>query len=195
MSNKKKRSTITNCTSLGGGPGFDHVSFCIAAQFLYDIRPHRNALLSKRVKTEVYDLYNHDWKPVMESLGECFDDEKNLTVDLRLDLANEAHEQLRSSLSSVGIICVQYVLHENATSFIVNDENQIIGVMRDLFIMAPVGTVMIITDSSNKLFGSLKDAANENGWTYLCAEEQLMEEGKRRAYLRPKSFLVLERIK
>eukprot|EP00956_Cyclotella_meneghiniana_P026730 scaffold58490_cov20-Cyclotella_meneghiniana.AAC.1 len=133
----------------------------------------------------------------MEALGEFLDDEKNLTmhhVDLRLDLANEAHEQLRSSLSSVDIICVQYVLHENA-SFIVNDQNRIIGVMRDVFVMAPVGTVMIITDSSNKLFPCLKDAANENGWIYLCAEEQLMDEGKRRAYLGPKSFLVFERIK
>eukprot|EP00956_Cyclotella_meneghiniana_P040567 scaffold199301_cov33-Cyclotella_meneghiniana.AAC.1 len=196
MSNKKKRSTITNCTSLGGGPGFDHVSFFIAAQFLYDIQPHRNALLSKRVKTEVYDLYNHDWKPVMESLGECFDDEKNLTmhhVDLRLDLADTANEQLRSSLSSVDIICVQYVLHENA-SFIVNDQKHIVGVMRDVFVMAPVGTVMIITDSSNKLFRCLKDAADENGWAYLCSEE-LLGEGKRRAYLGPKSFLVLERLK
>eukprot|EP00956_Cyclotella_meneghiniana_P022765 scaffold43428_cov22-Cyclotella_meneghiniana.AAC.1 len=193
-SNNLENAT-TNCISLGGGPGFDHVSFCIAAQFLYDIQPHRNVLLPKRVKTEVYDLYNHDWKPVMESLDECFEDEKNLTmhhVDLRLDLANEKHEQLRTSLPSVDIICVQYVLHENA-SFIVNDQNQIIGVMRDLFIMAPVGTVMIITDSSNKLFRCLKDAANENGWTYLCSEE-LLDEGKRRAYLGPKSFLVLERI-
>ena len=190
-------TTTTKCISLGGGPGFDHVSFCIAAQFLYDIQPHRNVLLAKRVKTEVYDLYNHDWKPVMEALGECLDDEINLTihhVDLRLDLANEKHEQLRSSLSSVDIICVQYVLHENA-SCIINDQKQIVGVMRDLFILAPVGTVMIITDSSNKLFPCLKDAANENGWAYLCAEEQLMDEGERRAYLGPKSFLVLERYK
>eukprot|EP00956_Cyclotella_meneghiniana_P020488 scaffold36302_cov34-Cyclotella_meneghiniana.AAC.2 len=190
-------TNTTKCISLGGGPGFDHVSFCIAAQFLYDIQPHRNELLPKRIKTEVYDLYNHDWKPVMQSLGECFDDEKHLTmhhVDLRLDLANEAHEQLRSSLPSVDIICVQYVLHENA-SYLINDQNQIIGVMKDVFVTAPVGTVMIITDSSNKLFRCLKDAAKENGWRYLCAEEQLMHEGKRRAYLGPKSFLVLERLK
>lgn len=187
----------TNLISLGGGPGFDHVSFSLAAEFLHEIQPNRNALVPNRVTTQVYDLYHRDWSPVMESLGECFDDRQHLTMhhaDLRLDLANEAHEHLRSSLSSVDIICVQYVLHENA-SFIVNDQKRIIGAMRDVLAVAPVGTIMIVTDSSNTLFGCLRDAARENGWEYLCAEEQLMEEGKRRAYLGPKSFLVLERIK
>jgi len=198
-------SSTTNCISLGGGPGFDHVSFCIAAKFLHDIQPQRNTLLPNRIKTQVYDLYNNDWEPVMESLGQCFDDEDHyLTmhhVDLRLDLAHEAHAQLRSSLPSVDIICAQFVLHENA-SFIAKEveieggvrRKQIVGVMRDILVMAPVGTIMIITDSANTLFPCLKFAANENGWRYLCAEEQLREEGKRRAYLGPKSFLILERV-
>eukprot|EP00985_Skeletonema_marinoi_P027342 scaffold22316_cov97-Skeletonema_marinoi.AAC.2 len=188
--------------SLGGGPGFDHVSFCIATKFLHDIQPQRSDLLPNRIKTQVYDLYNDDWEPVMESLGECFDDQEHLTmhhVDLRLDLADEAHEQLRSSLQTVDIIIAQFVLHENA-SFIAQDveidgvpQKQIVGVMRDILTMAPAGTIMIITDSANTLFPYLKDAANKNGWSYLCAEEQLREEGKRRAYLGPKSFLILER--
>lgn len=198
--------TTTNCISLGGGPGFDHITFCIAAKFLHDIQPtQRNALLPNRIKTQVYDLYNDDWEPVMESLGECFDDQEHLTmhhVDLRLDLADEAHAQLRSSLQSVDIICAQFVLHEN-TSFISKEvdievegahQKRIVGVMRDILAMAPVSTIMIITDSANTLFPCLKDAANENGWRYLCAEEQLREEGKRRAYLGPKSFLILERV-
>lgn len=195
-------SLTTHCMSLGGGPGFDHVSFCIATKFLHDIQPKRSDLLPNRIKTQVYDLYNDDWEPVMESLGECFDDQEHLTmhhVDLRLDLADEAHEQLRSSLQTVDIIIAQFVLHENA-SFIAQDveidgvpQKQIVGVMRDILTMAPAGTIMIITDSANTLFPYLKDAANKNGWTYLCAEEQLREEGKRRAYLGPKSFLILER--
>ena len=195
-------SLTTNCISLGGGPGFDHVSFCIAAKFLHDIQPQRNELLPNRIKTEVYDLYNDDWEPVMEALGECFEDQDHLTmhhVDLRLDLADEAHEQLRKSLQTVDIICAQFVLHENA-SFLAKEveiegvhRKQIVGVMRDILTMAPAGTIMIITDSANTLFPYLKDAANEHGWTYLCAEEQLREQGKRRAYLGPKSFLILER--
>ena len=91
------KSTTTNCISLGGGPGFDHVSFCVAAKFLHDIQPMRNELLPNRIKTQVYDLYDSAWQPVMQSLGECFNDEEHLTmhhVDLRLDLSDEAHEQL-----------------------------------------------------------------------------------------------------
>ena len=195
-------SLTTNCISLGGGPGFDHVSFCIAAKFLHDIQPQRSELLPNRIKTEVYDLYNDDWEPVMEALGDCFEDREHLTmhhVDLRLELADEAHEQLRSSLQTVDIICAQFVLHEN-TSFLAPEveiegvhRKQIVGVMRDILTMAPVGTIMIITDSANTLFQYLKDAAKEHGWTYLCAEEQLRKEGKRRAYLGPNSFLILER--
>eukprot|EP00986_Skeletonema_menzelii_P001776 scaffold488_cov142-Skeletonema_menzelii.AAC.15 len=197
-----KESLTTNCISIGGGPGFDHVSFCIAAKFLHDIQPQRSELLPNRIKTEVYDLYSDDWKPVMEALGECFEDRDHLTmhhVDLRLDLADEAHAQLRSSLHTVDIICLQFVLHENS-SFLVKEveiegvyRKQINGVMRDILTMAPAGTIMIITDSANTLFPYLKDAANEHGWTHLCAEEQLRKEGKRRAYLGPKSFLILER--
>jgi len=195
-------SLTTNCISLGGGPGFDHVSFCVAAKFLHDIQPKRSELLPNRIKTQVYDLYNNDWEPVMEALGECYDQEHNLTmhhVDLRLNLADEAHEQLRSSLQTVDIICAQFVLHENA-SFLAQEveidgvhQMQIVGVMKDIVTMAPAGTILIITDSTNTLFPYLKDAANQHGWTYLCAEEQLREQGKRRAYLGPKSFLILER--
>jgi hypothetical protein len=197
-------SLITNCISLGGGPGFDHISFCIAAKFLHDIQPKRDVLLSNRIKTMVFDLYNDDWEPVMKSLAQCFDDEEHLTMhhaDLRLDLADEAHEQLRTSLQSVDLIIAQFVLHENA-SFIAKEveiegvrQMQIVGVVRDILAMAPVGTIMIITDSANTLFPCLKSAAKENGWKYLCAEEQLREEGKRRAYLGPKSFLILDRVR
>ena len=143
----------------------------------------------------------------MTTLGQCFDeqhDENQLLtmhhVDLRLNLDDESHEHLRSSLKSVDIICAQFVLHENA-SFIAEEveidgkqQKQIVGVIRDILIVAPVNTIMIITDSANTLFPCLKEAARENGWRYLCAEEQLRQEGKRRAYLGPKSFLILERV-
>lgn len=201
-----KAQSSTNCISLGGGPGFDHISFCIAAMFLHDIQPNRSNLQPNRIKTEVYDLYNDDWEPVMSTLRQCFDkdDEKeSLTmhhVDLRLDLDDKSHEQLRTSLQTVDIICAQFVLHENA-SFIAQDveiegrqQKQIVGVMRGIFRCSPLNTIMIITDSANTLFPYLKDCAREHGWKYLCAEEQLREEGKRRAYLGPKSFLILLRM-
>lgn len=81
-------------------------------------------------------------------------------------------------------------------SFIVEDDDHdqphIRGIMQDLFEHAPLGTVMIITDSVNTLFPLLKRTANEYDWRYL-GDEEVRKSGKSLAFQGPKNYVMLER--
>ena len=115
--------------------------------------------------------------------------------------------ELAHALETVDIICVQFCLHENA-SFIVEDniatsveendtqqkqQQYLRGVTRDIFNRAPIGTIMIVTDSVNTLFPILKHTAKEHGWTYM-GDEEMRRSGKKLIFLGPKSFVMLERV-
>ena len=133
----------------------------------------------------------------------------NMTMhhaDIRLRLEDACNNDLGRALEVVDIICVQFCLHENA-SFIVKDaenseqdeqqqhnQRRICGVMGDIFEKAPIGTIMIVTDSANTLFPPLKTTAQSCGWKYLGDDEK-RGSGTKLAYLGPKSFVMLERIK
>ena len=132
-------------------------------------------------------------------------------ADLRLGIDDPSNVELEKALQTVDIICVQFCLHENA-SFIVedlevvsveeeedgNDTQQqqqqcLRGVTRDIFNRAPIGTIMIVTDSVNTLFPILKHTAKEHGWTYM-GDEEMRRSGKKLIFLGPKSFVMLERV-
>jgi len=206
-----------NIISIGGGPGYDHVSLCLVAKFLHDIQPHHLLMKMKRrhIRTQVFDLFNESWQPVMISLNECLvecldDDTINrvdsssrdhdtttMTMhhgDLRLGLDDINNTDLAKALEHVDIICIQFCLHENA-SFIKDDDHDqphIRGFMHDIFKHAPLGTVMIITDSINTLFPLLKRTSNECGWRYL-GDEEVRKSGKSLAFQGPKNYVMLER--
>ena len=216
--NKEVDGQQINVISIGGGPGYDHVSLCLVAKFLHDIQPHHLMIKRRCIRTQVFDLFNESWQHVMISLNECLDecledddtinrvdshtsidhDMTRMTMhhgDLRLGLDNINNTDLAQSLEHVNIICIQFCLHENA-SFIVEDDDhdqpRIGGIMQDLFKHAPLGTVMIITDSVNTLFPLLKRIANEYGWKYR-GDEEVRKSGKSLAFQGPKNYVMLER--
>lgn len=200
-----------NVISIGGGPGYDHVSLCLVAKFLHDIQPQHMLMKRRRIRTQVFDLFNESWQPVMmtlnECLVECLDNDTNNRVldntatmtmnhgDLRLGIHDIKNTDLSQALEYADIICIQFCLHENA-SFIVEDDDHaqphIRGIMQDLFEHAPKGTIIIIIDSINTLFPLLKRTAGEYGWRYL-GDEEVRKSGKSLAFKGPKNYIMLER--
>jgi len=102
------------------------------------------------------------------------------------------------------VICVSFVLHENA-SFILDEDDtshgedgfssevMLAGAMRDVFEQSPLGTIMVLMDSSNALVPALKKTAKKYGWIYWGDDERRLE-GQKIDNLGPKSFVLLERI-
>ena len=211
-----------NVVSLGGGPGFDHVALCIVSKFLHDIQPDQKVLRPRVINTKVFDLYDKEWEPIMFALGESYHDSlsnhapgnnteldyasdnvqfpntngKNMTMshcDLRLGIDAQSHTNaLAHAIETAAIICVQFVLHENASYILDPDGDTIMGLMGDLFNKASLGTVVICTDASNTLFPALKCTAAKLGWSYFGDEEQ-RESNKALTSMGPKSFVMLER--
>ena len=203
-----------NIISIGGGPGYDHVSLCLVAKFLHEIQPQHTLMKRRHIRTQVFDLFDESWQPVMMTLNECLygcldDDDTNNRVDstsryhdtmtmhhgdLRLSLDDINNIDLAQALEHVDVICIQFCLHENA-SFIKGDDHdqpRIRGVLLDIFKKSPVGTVMIITDSVNTLFPLLKRTANGYGWRYL-GDEEVRKSEKSLAFQGPKNYIMLER--
>ena len=211
-----------NIVSLGAGPGFDHIAMCLVSQFLYDIQPNNRLLRRRQINTKMYDLFDRDWEPIMSMLGEscheglnhplyrnehhdgCDDNNAscinnngcNMTMshgDLRIRLNATIHaNDLACAIQTADIICAQFVLHENASCILKQDEDTIVGAMKDILEQAPVGTIMICTDSANFLFPALKRTATKLGWTYLGDEER-REKRETIAHLGPKSYVILEK--
>ena len=199
-----------NIISCGGGPGYDHVSLCLVAKFLHDIQPQHMLMKRRRIKTQVFDLFDESWQPVMMILNECLDDDTNNRIDntnssdtmtmhhgdLRLGLDDINNTDLAQALEHVDIICIQFCLHENASFIVVEDDDHdqphIRGIMHDLFEHSAMGTVMIITDSVNTLFPLLKRTASEYGWRYL-GDDEVRKSGKSLAFQGPKNYIMLER--
>jgi len=144
-SNGGDNSRPINVVSLGGGPGYDHVALCIAAKFLHRIQPQCSKFQTRHIRTQVFDLFDEDWKYVMATLGECahqsfvtgdsggssdFSEAEGSNsfrrdismhhCDIRKGLDDVVHSDLAKAVETVNIICVQFVLHENS-SFILDE--------------------------------------------------------------------------
>jgi len=124
--------------------------------------------------------------------------------DIRKGLDDICHADLAKAIENVDVICVSFVLHENA-SFVLDEghdshgeddlssEAILAGAMRDVFEQSPLGTVMVVMDSSNTLFPALKNTAKKHGWMFQGDDERRVE-GQKIDNLGPKSFVLLERI-
>jgi len=208
---EEKDRTINVC-ALGGGPGYDHVAIWIALLFLYNTNAIDAGQIS--LKTEVYDLFG-EWESIVglmdQSLSNAMDtisddsdcSEINVDVykgngaslklcDIREGLDSPVNEHLRDSLTRVDIICFSFVMHENASILRSNDKDDplIQGVTRDLMALAKVGTLMLVTDSNNLLWPTLKATAKVYGWRYFGALER-----DSRISMGPKEFVVLQRVR
>jgi hypothetical protein len=192
------------------------VAISIAAKFFYRIQPNCSQFETRRIRTQVFDLFDEDWKHTMATLGECtlqsfmagdrdgvFSNISDISMhhcDIRKGLDDVVvHSDLATAVETVDIVCVQFVLHENS-SFILNEEKghpeegaTLSGAMQDIFERCPLGCTMIVCDSSNALFPALKNTAKRYGWKYWGDDEQ-RGEGQKIGNLGPKSFVLLEKV-
>ena len=135
-------NSSVNMISLGGGPGYDHVAMCLVAKFLHDIQPQRSMMRRRSIRTQVFDLFDKDWEPIMITVSDCLEQSladgnnnnseirdgnahsnSEMTMhhaDIRLGIEDTSNADLAQALESVNIIAVQFCLHENA-SFLVED--------------------------------------------------------------------------
>lgn len=215
-----------NVVSLGGGPGYDHVALCIAAKFFHRAQPNSREFEVRHVRTQVFDLFDNDWEPVMSTLEKCANQAflaetakdstgcrnerssgSNMSMhhcDIRKGLDGVCHADLVNAIENVDVICISFVLHENA-SFILDkghashwaddhsSEAILVGAMRDIFERSPLGSIMVVMDSSNTLFPALKNTAKKYGWMFRGDDERRVE-GQKIDNLGPKSFVLLERV-
>lgn len=203
---------VTVICSIGGGPGYDHVACYIVATFLHQIQSAPSCK-SRKVCTHIFDLFDQDWKSIMELLDysiestvsriskELKSNKKDrikattksaMTMhycDVRLSIDDVANRELNNMLPTADIICFQYVLHENSSSLfpgLNNGTHDIVGVLHDILTRAKVGTLLICTDSNNFVWPHLKKIATFHGWIFLSDTEKSISFG-------PTSFVLFER--
>ena len=72
-------------SSIGGGPGYDHIAVCLAALFLYKTQPQQSGnsvscgdgalpvlAVPQPILTQIFDLYDQQWLPSMLDLQQAF---------------------------------------------------------------------------------------------------------------------------
>ena len=119
------------------------------------------------------------------------DGAKMKLCDIRERLDCPVNIDLSNSIMSVDIICFSFVIHENASSILSEDQGDplIRGATRDIMERAPIGTLMICMDSNNFCWSSLKATAKAFGWHVFGA----LERGSR-IKMGPKEFVVFRRV-
>lgn len=202
--------------SIGGGPGYDHMAVVLVIWYLYKMQPLGNlsnpqTIRPKQVRTEIFDLYDEDWKPIMSDLENCFkreaeeltnghdkswwlDNKVNMHCgDIRnklepTEIAEADKGHLLLTLRSADFIIFQFVLHENS-SFLQNKSGNVGGLVDSALKYAKIGAIMLCTDSTNTLWPSLEATAASYGWRYSSSELDV-----HKIAFGPKSFVVLERL-
>jgi hypothetical protein len=211
--------------SIGGGPGYDHISLCILSLFLRYVQSsaHAKSYRVRTVRTRVFDLFADDWQSIMDPLelstrnslsrtvkeldlkfGEPLINqeervqESQMTMhpcDIRMDLDGEENKELRNVLARTDIICLQYVLHENS-SIIAPDKNH--STPNNLI----HGVVFDLLKRAK--IGTFMICTDSNNfvWPVLKASAEACgwiflgdAEKAGKVTLGPKSFVILERIR
>lgn len=206
----KKRKQI-HVTSIGGGPGYDHIAIWIAFLFIFNMNDGSIDTSNVTFQTEVYDLYG-EWEDTVKAMSlsltktqeyiskensskfrmNLFDgNETHLKLcDIREDLSSEANESLSKSLEFTDIICFSFVIHENASIILPDDDSDpfIQGTARDIMEQSKVGTIILCTDSSHRCWPSFITTAKYFGWKHLDSSER-----KSTIPLGPKSYAIFLR--
>mmetsp|Transcript_681 Transcript_681/g.936 ORF Transcript_681/g.936 Transcript_681/m.936 type:complete len:434 (-) Transcript_681:79-1380(-) len=205
-----------NVCSIGGGPGYDHMAVVLVVWYLYEMQRLRNhvslrTIRPKHVKTDIFDLFHDEWRPIVSDLDKCFKqnighclddrdkswwlnnevkihfgDVRNKLETTEMTANDDGHVLL--SLRSVDLIVFQFVLHENSY-FLLDKTGNICGLVDSALKYAKKGALMLCTDSTNTLWPALEKTAALYGWRYNSSgsEEHKIAFG-------PKSFVVLERL-
>ena len=127
---------------------------------------HNNSMEDVRLRTRVFDLYK-EWEPIISEVDKAVmntsasletseiggnvstlmsSDLLSLHLcDIRLDLCADINAELCEAIDNVDIIVFQFVMHENAS--IILSEDEIKGATLDILKKSRLGTIMICTDS------------------------------------------------
>jgi len=192
--------------SIGGGPGYDHVAFWAVLLFIRSMN-HNNSMEDVRLRTRVFDLYK-EWEPIISEVDKAVmntsasletseiggnvstlmsSDLLSLHLcDIRLDLCADINAELYEAIDNVDIIVFQFVMHENAS--IILSEDEIKGATLDILKKSRLGTIMICTDSQHFVWPNLKTAAKLHGWEFYSNLER-----KINISFGPKQFVLLQR--
>ena len=212
FANEKRNIHIA---SVGGGPGYDHVALWIAFMFILNMN---NGFVddSERIilTTDVYDLYG-EWDGIVQHMNICmnrsmgiiseevdrtklntnlFDEgsgARTKLCDIREGLDHLVNKELSESLENTDIICFSFVIHENASSILSNDDNddKIRGAARDIMERSQIGTIIICMDSTNTCWPSFKNTAEYFGWEHFSSLEKVSK-----ISFGPKNFVIFRRV-
>jgi Zinc knuckle len=201
--------------SLGGGPGLDHIAFCLAVGYLQHFQRQQQIYPkhhSVSIRTQVMDLWYDAWKSVAEEWNEAL--RKVITLspftemtlhpaDLRLSFDATINQSLASAIENADIIVAQYVLHENATYFMSErgenynepedtTDNKTLCTKTSLVNIlqcAKIGAIMVCTDSIHTLWPIIQSEASDLGWISQSNADQ-----EHPILMGPASYLLLKRV-
>mmetsp|Transcript_37119 Transcript_37119/g.116790 ORF Transcript_37119/g.116790 Transcript_37119/m.116790 type:complete len:358 (-) Transcript_37119:597-1670(-) len=151
--------------SIGGGPGFDHLTLLSLATFLREVQPPPPPGLDYAevaVTTSVYDLFAPDWEPVVGALDSAcraaglLGEMSNDACDVRERLSHESNDRLRAQAGTADLFIFSFVLHENATSLTTEGGGLSEGcLLPGLLEAAKPGAYIVCTDSGARSSGLL----------------------------------------
>ena len=196
-----EREAAVRLVSLGGGPAFDHIAISLVQRFLSDVlRPNRGRMVARPIRTQVFDLFAEEWRPIVEAVRTCLKDGLGgVTVhhaDLRKGFDHSGNDDLKLAIETADLIVAMFVLHENWSTILEDGPRgqRITGALQCIFERAQVGAMLICCDSANTLYPAMRAMALHLGWIVL-GDKELRDQKKRLAYLGPKAFLIFERVR
>jgi hypothetical protein len=192
--------------SLGGGPGFDHVTMLFLASFLCEANRalHEGAEFGAReVHTEVRDLFCDDWQPILDAIADSsvahvplvHQSSRGITspCDLRYETDHEANSGGQLSIGGFDLFVFSFVLHENHSGLKTGDgeEGDLVEscLVHQILREAKAGSFVVCTDAGNRMWPCIQRAGAGLGWNSKIGggfEPWKVKMGAR-------SFMVMER--
>lgn len=159
--------------SVGSGPANDYVAFSFVRDFLHESQNERVPKSRTKLHCVNYDLFSADWAPIVKTITDATKNEDDIIedkmMDLRLPLDSPTNTHLHKTIEEFDVILFTFVLHENRSHCEQRDEdNNITGLsnaaLSDILRRAKLNATIIALDAGNRLFGTMKEVAENFGW-------------------------------
>jgi hypothetical protein len=206
--------------------GYDHLALCLVAWYLYKAQGScldGSVLRPQAVQTDIFDLFDQEWSPIMVDLEAAFrleaeeqrgeegqgqeeaawwrgnrlhmhpGDVRQQVVAVSEDSEEQEGGKLCSTVRNTDIFVCQFVLHENASFLVDEDTGLLTGFIASVLRGAALGASLICTDAGNTLWPALKKMASLHGWNFWSDAENA-QVGHKIMLFGPKSYVMLERV-
>lgn len=167
--NRSESDMPYRISSLGGGPGFDFVGLALAAVF-----NSGGSKLTSPIHAKVFD-FELGWRTLVDAMGTAtinvlpLQDANDLSCtwggkcDITKSMDHPHNDALRNDLVLTNLWTCQYCIAENVQ--LLRQSNYIF--FRDLFDLAPEGTLFILTETTPRVWPDLCNVIEQYCGEYM----------------------------